>query len=266
MKLKDIANKSIYATTGHISGKDTLTVIESYILYNLEQLKEFKGILVVSNYKTIDKELETLNEQLWGKYFRDCKFIHNGVSKGRDFGAAENDNSAFDYCKDNGIEWMCKSANDILMNKELFDIEVTEADFYYFNGIGVAGIVNLYNNDLDTAFKEDFFPQTNYYFLNVAKCDYLNDKQHIESIYAKVKDDLEYDGIPYSAGFIACEEQLKTCVSRNNLKKQHLIEDEKYKLLLKAVMYFQIHDPSHKNLMVNGVCHYHYFGEEVLDI
>jgi hypothetical protein len=266
MKLKDVVNKSIYATTGHISGKDSLPVIESYILYNLEQLRQFKGILVVSNYKKIDKELETLIEELWNKYLQDCKFIHNGVSKGRDFGAAENDNSAFDYCKESNIEWLCKSANDIILTGEVLEIEVEDSDFYYFNGVGLGGIMHGHGGDLEDTFKNAFFPQTNFYFINVSKCDYLNSKSHIDEIYQKTISDPNYKGIPYDYGFSACEEQLKHCVYRNNLKKCRLVDDDKYMDLLRCVVAYQIHDPSHKNVMINGVCHYHYPGVDILEV
>ena len=130
MTVKEVAQKSIYATTGHISNQESLNTIESYILFNLDILREFKRILVISNYQEINRDLEKLNEALWKKYFNDCFFVHNGISKGRDFGAAENDNSAFEYCKANSIDWLCKSANDIILKTDFrLDAIYTEKGF-----------------------------------------------------------------------------------------------------------------------------------------
>jgi len=78
--------------------------------------------------------------------------------------------------------------------------------------------------------------------------------------------DSQYDGNPYKYGFKACEYQLKDCVYRNNLKKIHLVGDESYKMLLKTILDYQIHDPSHKNIMINGVCHYHFNNQQILEI
>lgn len=124
----------------------------------------------------------------------------------------------------------------------------------------------MYKADLIKAMREDFFPQTNFYILNVGKCDYLNNKEHIQEVYNKTKADPLYNGNPYDYGFSACEEQLKHCVYRNNLKKERLVSDEKYMLLLQCILNYQIHDPSHKNIMINGVCHYHYKDQQVLEI
>ena len=51
-----------------------------------------------------------------------------------------------------------------------------------------------YDFDLDRIIKEDFYPQTNLYFINVSKTDYLNDKDYINKTYDTIKDDFEYNG------------------------------------------------------------------------
>jgi hypothetical protein len=51
MNLKQLINKSVYGTIGYISSQDDLNLLEQYILYNLPVLKEFKKIIVATNYK-----------------------------------------------------------------------------------------------------------------------------------------------------------------------------------------------------------------------
>jgi hypothetical protein len=49
------------------------------------------------------------------------------------------------------------------------------------NGIGFGGMVK-YNFNFK-GIEEDFYPQTNFYFINVEKTDWLNNKNHIDEIY-----------------------------------------------------------------------------------
>jgi hypothetical protein len=41
-------------------------------------------------------------------------------------------------------------------------------------------------------------------------------------------------------------------------------EKEKFNILLKLIKENYIHDPSHKNIMIEGICHYQYFNKEVI--
>ena len=50
MNLKQLINKSVYGTIGYIGSQDDIDVLESYILYNLPVLKEYKQIVVATNY------------------------------------------------------------------------------------------------------------------------------------------------------------------------------------------------------------------------
>jgi hypothetical protein len=64
----------------------------------------------------------------------------------------------------------------------------------------------------------------------------------------------------------SCEDFLKQCVERNNLIKEHLIPDEKYDILLNTVHSHNIHDCSHKNIMIEGICHFHWSNEPIFNI
>jgi hypothetical protein len=49
MLLKELINKSVYGTIGYIASQDDIDLLESYILYNLPVLKEFKQIVIAGN-------------------------------------------------------------------------------------------------------------------------------------------------------------------------------------------------------------------------
>lgn len=260
MNLKQLTNKSVYGTIGYISSQNDLDLLEQYILHNLSVLKEYKQIIVATNYLNTSKLetnsfLEIENEELWKKYFPNCIIINSEVNRGHNFGTADLDNMLFDYCKENNIEWLCKSANDMIFQESILNKEIKEADFYYLNGIGYGGM-NQYNFDFDKIIEQDFYPQTNFYFINVSKTDYLNDKEHINEIYNKTQNISDYNGRAWEYGFKSCEGLLKECTERNSLLKYHLISQEKYLILLKLIKDNFIHDPSHKNIMIEGICHY----------
>jgi hypothetical protein len=265
MNLKQLINKSVYGTIGYISSQDDLDLLESYILYNLPVLKEFKNVVVATNYGVSDwydlqKQRKT-NFELWRKYFPECILIDSKINRGHNFGTADLDDAVFDYCKENNIEWLCKSANDIIFEESILDKEIEEADFYYMNGIGYGGILR-YNFDFEEINKI-FFPQTNFYFINVFKTDYLNDKQYINDTYLITKNP-DYSGKIWEyIDTWSCEVFLKQCVERNNLLHFNLVSKEKFSILLKWIKENHIHDPSHKNILIEGICHYQNFNKEV---
>jgi hypothetical protein len=270
MLLKELINKSIYGTIGYISSQDDLDTLESYILYNLPVLKEFKQIVIATNYGVSDwhdlQKQRKKNFELWRKYFPKCVLIDSRINRGHNFGTADLDNMIFNWCKETNKEWLCKSANDVILQDIILEKEVDETDFYYLNGIGYGGMVP-YNFDFDRIINEEFYPQTNFYFINVLKTDYLNDKQYLNKTYEYIQTIPNYNGKiwEYVKGW-SCEDFLKNCVERNNLSKLHLIPLEKYRILLQVVKDNIIHDCSHKNIMIEGICHFQSNNQPIIEI
>jgi hypothetical protein len=267
MLLKSLINKSHYGTTGYISSLDNLSRLEQYIIYNLPVLKEFENIIIATNYKEENKStLIEHNSKLWKKYFPNCIIIDSEVNRGHSFGTTDLDNMVFDYCKENNIEWLCKSDNDIILQETLFNKEIDEADFYYLSGIGLGGMVK-YNFDFNEIIKDYFYPQTFLYFLNITKCDYLNNKEYLDETFKKINDFPNYNGKiwEYIEGW-SCEYFLKECVERNKLIKYFLVPQENYINLLQVIKDYNIHDCSHKNIMVEGICHLQYPEQQIIEI
>lgn len=263
MLLKELINKSVYGTIGYISSQDGLDLLEQYILYNLPVLKEFKQIVVATNYGS---EFQSENLQLWKKYFSNCIVIDSEINRGHNHGYTDLDNLVFDWCKENNEEWLCKGANDVIFTGSILDKQIGEADFYYMNGVGYGGMVP-FNFDFEKIIEEAFYPQTNFYFINVSKTDFLNDKVFLDETYEYIQTIPNYNGRiwEYIKGW-SCEDLLKNCVERNNLSKLHLISLEKYRILLQVIKDNVIHDCSHKNIMIEGVCHFPYPERQIIEI
>jgi hypothetical protein len=263
MLLKELINKSVYGTIGYIKSQDDLDLIEQYILYNLPVLKEFKQIVVATNYGL---PFQNENSQLWKKYFPNCIVIDSEVNRGHNHGYTDLDNLVFDWCKENNEEWLCKGANDVIFNDSILKKEIGEADFYYMNGVGYGGMVP-FNFNFEKIIDEAFYPQTNFYFINVSKTDFLNDKAFLDETYDYIQTIPDYNGKiwEYIKGW-SCEDLLKNCVERNNLSKLHLISLEKYRILLQVIKDNVIHDCSHKNIMIEGVCHFPYPESQIIEI
>lgn len=263
MLLKELINKSVYGTIGYIKSQDDLNILESYILYNLPVLKEFKQIVIATNYGF---EFQNENTQLWKKYFPNCIVIDSELNRGHNHGYTDLDNLVFNWCKENNEKWLCKGANDVVFNSSILEKEVGDADFYYMNGIGYGGMVP-FNFDFEKIIDEVFYPQTNFYFINVSKTDFLNDKTFLDKTYDHIQSIPGYNGKiwEYIQGW-SCEDLLKNCVKRNNLCKLHLISLEKYRILLQVIKDNVIHDCSHKNIMIEGVCHFAYPKSQIIEI
>ena len=175
MNLKDIINKSWYGSIGFINDDLDIELLGSYLLHNKLVLDEYKGHIFAFTYNKLNEEY--LKNTISFLY-PDAKIILLDKNRGHNFGTADLDNTIFDYCKENNIEWLCKSSNDVLLQPEVLKISIEKADFYYMNGIGYGGMVK-YDFNNERIINEDFFPQTNFYFINVSKTDYLNDKEYI---------------------------------------------------------------------------------------
>ena len=266
MNLKQLINKSVYGTIGYISSQDDLDLLEQYILHNLPVLKEFKNIVVATNYKEFNLQLINKHIDIWEKYFPNCYLIDSEINRGHNFGTADLDNLVFDWCKKNNEEWLCKSANDVIIQESILDKQIEEADFYYLNGIGYGGMIP-YSFDFDKIVNEEFYPQTNFYFINVSKTDYLNNKEYLDKTYEYTQNIPNYNGKiwEYVKGW-SCEDFLKNCIERNKLSKYHLIPEKEYLSLLQLVKDNQIHDCSHKNIMIEGICHFQYNNQQIIEI
>ena len=266
MILKEIINKSYYVANGYIDSLDSINVLESYILYNLPFLKEFKGIIIATTYQQQDPSLINNNKKLWNSYFPNCILIDIEENRGHGFGIADSENALIDYCKINNIEWICKSSNDVIIQETILEKIVDEADFYYFNGISYKDLY-LNNFDFTKIFNEHLFPQTNFYLINISKIDYLYDKHYVDETYQYRLTIKDYNNKiwEYIPGW-SCELFLKSCVERNNLTKYYLLDKEKHNNLCNVIKLHKIGDPSHKNIMIEGVCHFQYPEQSVIEI
>jgi hypothetical protein len=265
MKLKSLIHKSYYGSIGYIADSDSLELFGSYLLHNSHVLNKYKGHIFAFTYNKSalgEFDLEHLEEGI-KSLFPYAIILYLDENRGHNFGTADLDNLIFDYCKNNDIEWLCKASNDIILEKEVLEIPIQKADFYYVEGIGYGGMVN-YNFDNKKILKEYFYPQTNFYFINVSKTDYLTDKDYINETYNQIKSTPNYNGKIWE--YIqdwSCEHFLVKCVKRNNLAQYHLLSRKKYITLLEHVKQNQIHDCSHKNIMINGICHFQHPNQKI---
>lgn len=262
--IKQLANKSVYGTVGYISSQEDLELLEQYILYNLSVLKEFKQIIVATNYKSYPEFINE-NKLIWRKYFPNCVLFNSEINRGPAFGTADLDNIIFNYCVDNKIEWLFKSSNDVTIKELFLDKEIPEVDFYYLIGISYE---DLYLNNFNyKKILNKFFPQTNGYFINVSKCDYLVTNEFLNKTYKQVINIPGYDNKPWEyINEWSCELFLKKCVERNNLTKYYLLDENKHNILCEVVNMYKIGDPSHKNIMIDGICHFQYPEQQIIEI
>jgi|TARA_R110000764_G_scaffold53392_5_gene116318 hypothetical protein len=253
MKLNDIINKSWYGSIGYIENQESIDILGSYLLHNKPVLDEYKGHIFAFTYEVFTYDIL---EKTIHSLFPNAKIILLDKNRGHNFGTADLDNTIFDYCKENNIEWLCKASNDILLQPEVLEIPIQNSDFYYMGSIGFGGMIK-YDFNNERIINEDFFPQTNFYFINVSKTDYLNDKEYIDKTYDEIQNIPNYNGKiwEYFQGW-TCERFLKKCIERNNLSKYHLVSQKTYIKLLELIKRQQIHDCSHKNIMIEGICHY----------
>lgn len=262
--IKQLANKATLGTIGYIENTSDINQLESYILYNLNFLSEFEQIVVATNYS--DLSLKEQNNKLWKRYFPNSIQITSKTNRGPSFGTADLDTMVFDFCKETKVEWLFKISNDVVINESILSKNVEESDFYYLNGISYEDLM-LSNFEYEKLYKDHFFPQTNFYIINFSKIDYINDKEYLNKTYTEVNSLSNYNNKPweYIKGW-SCENFLKESVIRNSLSKKYLLNSNKHKKLCDTIKMYRIGDPSHKNIMIEGICHFQHPEQPVLEI
>jgi len=267
MKKIELINKSYVGIVEHISSDSKLEDLEQYIKSNKPMFDKFKGVIVASNY-AYDVHIERTHK-LWREYFPNANFVDLDANRGHTFGTLDLDGAIFDFCKANDIDWLCKLNDDMLLLAECGweDGDVPDdADFCYYNGIGFGGMPK-YDFDIDRIVKEDFYPQTTAYFINTTKLPELHSKDEVNEVYDYVQSLENYNGKvwEHKEGF-TCEDLLKRSVLENELVLHHLTKPDTYIRLLEFVKANNIHDCSHKQLIIDGVLHYQHVGQQCIQI
>lgn len=259
MLFGDVLRRCTYGSTGYIDSESALSDLEATLRRNLPVLGEFRRVAVATNFAEGGEtgRLARTHEQLWRDLFPDVALLNSATNRGHSIGTADLDNMLFDHCKATGDPWLCKTANDVWLDQSVLGIEVTDAQFYYFNAVAYAALAKSgFELERFTVAGGFLYPQTNFYVIDVHATDYLVDKDFLDRSWAYVRTIPEYNGRiwEYIPGW-ACEALLAECVRRNRLSTCHLATPTQYEAVLAWVLEQQIEDCSHKGLRINGVCH-----------
>lgn len=278
MKLNNIVNKSSFCSVGCIAKKEDIESLESYILYNKNVISEFPQIICAhTKVDSVSNEDFEKYNSLWTKHFGlDKTTVISKPNRGHTFGSIYLDKTVISKSKELGFEWCWKSANDILLNKNIFDVDMRDGSFFYLQGHGITGMNTYHNGIVDHAVEsfseenyEHYFPQTNFYITNIKTDDLINSDK-FDELYNKCISDSEYkiNKIQTEYKYALAELVLRDFSWRNNLKLRHLIGKNSYRQLINVIMDYRIADSSHKNIFFTecGICHFHFQNESVIEI
>lgn len=278
MKLGDIVSDSAFCSIGCITSIQDIEKLEQYLLYNREVISRFPKIIVsLTKTENISFNEMVAYVDVFPKMFGNDKcFVDVRSNKGHSFGFTDLDASVMSKAKEMNVKWVVKSTNDVLLEKQIFDVEMDDDDFFYFQGHGYTGMDTYYKLDVNKAvesFKDNvyeyFFPQTNFFVIK-ANVDCLIESDRFNTLYTKCINDPDYKKNPTQTEYkyLLCECVLRDCVWRNKLKCKHLISKETYRQLLHTIVANRISDSSHKNIFFKecGVCHFHFADQPVLEI
>ncbi len=278
MKLDQIAiYDSVFCSIGCITKEEDIETLNSYILYNKKVIDKFSKIIIAhTKLPNIEDRLFLKYNEIWKEFFSEKVTVIKRPNFGHTFGFIDLDNTVIEESKKQGFKWVWKSTNDVLLEKQIFDIEIKDAEFLFFQGHGITVLNSYYQGDIDKAvenFKDNdykyFFPQTNFYIIKL-NIDFLIDPNRFKSLYIQCINDPDYGNNPIQTEYkyLLCECELRDCIYRNKLKCKHLISKKSYRQLLQTILEFKIADSSHKNIFFKecGVCHYHFKNQDVIEI
>lgn len=278
MKLEQIAMyDSAFCSIGCITKEADIETLWSYLQLNRETINRF-GRIIVAHTKTNNVTQDQLinYNKVWLDVFGERCIVLNRPNFGHTFGFTDLDNTVIEEAKRQNVKWIWKSTNDVLIEKQIYNVEMDGAEFFFFQGHGITGLDTYYKRDVNKAvenFKDNgyeyFFPQTNFYIIK-GDVDYLIEPAKFDELYNKCIADPDYSKNPTQTEYkyLLCECALRDCVWRNKLKCKHLIGKESYKQLLETILMYRIADSSHKNIFFKecGICHFHFPNEQIIEI
>lgn len=269
----------VYGVIGYIDSKESIQQLVSNLRTSYDFLKRMDGLVCVLNYHTNNNQTSELQKLLVQQItdillpifnISDIHIIHYPENRGHNFGTCDLDNRLVEYCKEHNLGWLVKTSMDVYVKNSKFPWNrisnyMEDYDFFYFNGYSYVDLTKN-NFSYDFMHKKYFSPQTNFYIINTDKIEGdLIDKEYLQWSYEVLSNIPEFNGKPweYIRGW-SCEHFLDICTKKNNLRKQPILNFIEEANLLQYVSISKYPDPSHKNIEVKGVCHYHYPNNKIL--
>ncbi len=257
-----------------IAGEEDINRINRLQSINKKFNNLFSKTIICVNYLSLEIRDKYMSkaEELFNKHFNNVDYIHNKTNFTNVRSLCEQEEKLIQLCKSRDYKFICKTMDHVVILEEAYDLILDDTcDFYYTNGIGAQRCLD-WDNDIERIIKDTFFPQTNFYFLDVSKIDYIYDLKDVEKKHLEYEAeeqriqaiDPEYKFHPQLNGyFVCCEDETGKMATRNNLKKFDMIPKDKFELLIRKVIANLIADPSFKNLSTCGILHYQYLNEPV---
>lgn len=244
-----------YGSAGHVATQADLQAIEEAIDGNEPILREFAELVVVANFSGEGESLRTAHDALWRARFPSCVILHSQVNRGHSIGTSDLDNLLFDYCKESGRNWLCKSAHDVRIDEAALEIPVEPAQFYYLNAVSFDGLA-AHEFNLEPFCEGFLYPQTNFYAIDVRATDYLVDRGLLDRTWEVVQSTPDYSGRVWEVvpGW-SCEALLRDAVRRNRLTTCSLTTADQWRQILQLVIDRRIVDCSFKGIRINGIWH-----------
>lgn len=278
MILKDIINKSIFATIGTVKEYGCIEKSGMFIEHNREFIKEFPiKILCINKADDCDMSVVEEYKNQWLSIFPDIVILYMDINRKHMFGTIDLEEHILKYVKSNYKEFpfLWKSMDDILITIDILKIEVEEADFYYLPGFSYESVMKAGGKEKLYNTYENFesglwTPQTTFFIIRWDAIDslYGDDVDNKLSVYMDIKKNRNSEIKPWEIPFdikFDCETHLGR--TTKDLKKFCLTRN-----IFNALLDFNerqpIGDPSHKNIYLSeiGVCHYHFYRDPVFMI
>lgn len=268
-KILNLVNKSIFSSVGTLLHEDDIDKFLQYVIFNINILKKFPYIIYSFNGV---KNLVSIAE-IEIKKLLPNNHIHFIFSEnlGHTFGIFLSENLIFEHAKNLNFDYIWKFSNDVIIQPEIFDVDITQSDFYYINNIGYNAFLNETPQSLFEKIKNKtyFYPQTNYYIIKNKIIFYpvLENIYELHTQYAMRpnKDMKPWEYIPYCD----CENFLKKTIEENKLSIQMLLNDNELEKIINIVKLYKIWDGSHKNIAYKrfgNLCHLQWPEQNVIEI
>ena len=256
--LKDIAKScDAIVLPAFIADEDDIERIEFLQKKNKNFNPLFNKTIICVNYKSLEirKQLMEKTEEVFNKYFNNVEFIHNKTNYENVRSLCEQEEALIQLCKKYNYKRVCKTMDHMVIFNEALKLQLDpNADFHYTNGVGYARCRDK-GFKIQEIYENTYFPQTNFYFIDVSKIDFIYDIKEVERRHLEWEND---NSVCPNGYFVCCEEETGIMGIRNNLVKQDMIPPSVFRLLISNVIKQDIHDPSFKNLITCGICHLQY--------
>lgn len=266
MRIKEILPHTTAMICGRLDSKEnTLEKMYGIMKYNKEVISQCRNVVLVFNRSSdvTEDDMRTLYNFYKEEFPSTFILQPHPVGLGNQIGHACLDKTGYLFSKNNlNTKYTMKFSSDTLVDKQILDVEVNDADLYFIPSIGMNELINnwpemVQESKLTNGYKNIFLTYQTFFYIASNNTPYIFESdEEIERLFRL----WDHKKDPRQEGLLCVEHSLVRWSIANNLTRHCLYNTDQLENYRNFLIQNRIFDGSLKNIFINhlGISHFHF--------